>query len=147
MSSGRYDERGQVTPLILAFTAVVVLLVAVVVDASVAYLERQRLDALADGAALRGADLGAQGREAYDAGLAAGDLVISRVEAERAVHAYLRSVGAHRAHPGLRVRVRVTGNRVVVELAAPVDLPLDVPGAPLRPTVRSTGAAVVDPEE
>jgi hypothetical protein len=140
------DERGSSTPLVLGFAAIVLMLVVVVVDASVAYLERQRLDSLADGAALYGADLGAQGTEAYDGGLAAGDLDLSSAEAERAVHDYLRDVAAHRSHPGLRAAVRITGDRLVVELTAPVDLPLDLPGAPVSPTVRSVGSAVVDPE-
>ncbi|MFC5729554.1 MULTISPECIES: pilus assembly protein TadG-related protein [Nocardioides] len=139
-------QRGSTTPLIVGFTAVVLLLVAVVIDASVAYLERQRLDALADGAALYGADFGAQGSEAYDGGLATGALEISRAEAERAVRSYLRQVGAHADHPGLHASVRVRGDRVIVEIAAPVDLPLTVPGAPTSPTIRSVGSAVVDPE-
>jgi hypothetical protein len=140
-------QRGSSTPLVLAFTAVILLLVAVVVDASAAYLARQRLDELADGAALQGADLGAQGSDAYDGGLASGDLAISRVEAEQAVRSYLVAVGALGEHPGLRAVVRVDGDRVVVELVAPVDLPLGLPGAPRRPTVRSVGSAVVDPAE
>lgn len=140
--------RGSSTPLIIGFAAVILLLVAVVVDASAAYLARQRLDALADGAALQGADLGAQGTDVYDGGLAGGgDLAISRAEAELAVRTYLRQVGAHADHPGLRAVVRVEGDRVVVELEAPVDLPLRLPGAPERPTVASVGSAVVDPLE
>jgi hypothetical protein len=141
------DQRGSSTPLILAFVAVILLLVAVVVDAGAAFLARQRLDELADGAALQGADLGAQGRDAYDGRLARGDLAISRREAERAVRAYLRETGAHRDHPGLRAEVRVAGDRVVVELVAPVDLPLGLPGGPAAPAVRSVGSAVVDPDE
>lgn len=141
------NQRGSSTPLILAFTAVILLLVAVVVDASAAYLARQRLDELADGAALQGADLGAQGSDAYGGGLATGDLTLSRREAERAVRDYLRAVGAHTDHPGLRAVVRTDGTRIVVELEAPVDLPLGLPGAPNSPTVRSVGSAVVDPAE
>ncbi|KRC46404.1 MULTISPECIES: pilus assembly protein TadG-related protein [unclassified Nocardioides] len=141
------DERGSSTPLIIAFMAVILLLVAVVVDASAAFLARQRLDELADGAALQGADLGAQGRDAYDGGLARDDLAISDREAERAVRAYLRDSGAEQDHPGLRAVVHVDGDRVVVELVAPVDLPLSLPGGPERPSVRSVGSAVVDPEE
>lgn len=141
------DQRGSSTPLILAFTAIILLLVAVVVDASAAYLARQRLDALADGAALQGADLGAQGSDAYDGGLATGDLSIARREAERAVRAYLRDVGAAVDHPGIRAVVRVDDDRIVVELEAPLDLPLSLPGAPEKPTIRSVGSAVVDPEE
>lgn len=141
------SQRGSSTPLILAFTAVILLLVAVVVDASAAYLARQRLDELADGAALQGADLGAQGSDAYDGRLATGDLTLSRAEAEQAVRAYLRDVGAHTDHPGLRAVVRIDGSRIVVELEAPVDLPLGLPGAPDSPAVRSVGSAVVDPAE
>jgi uncharacterized membrane protein len=134
-----------VTPLVLGFAAVVLLLVAVVVDASAAYLARQRLDALADGAALQGADVGAQGAAAYVGGLADGPLTVSRAEAERAVRAYLRATGATRAHPGLRARVEVRGDRVVVVLTAPLALPLRIPGRSVT-TVRAVGAAVVDPD-
>lgn len=140
------EERGSSTPLIIAFMAVILLLVAVVVDASAAYLTHQRLDELADGAALQGADQGAQGSDAYGGGLGSRDLRISRVEAEAAVRAYLRDVGAHADHPGLRAVVRVVGDRVVVELSAPVDLPLHLPGGPDNPSVSSVGSAVVDPE-
>lgn len=140
-------ERGSSTPLLLAFVGIILLLVAVVVDASAAYLARQRLDELADGAALQGADLGAQGRDVYVGGLDDGDLAITRREAERAVLAYLRDSGAQRDHPGLRAAVRVEGDRVVVELVAPMDLPLGLPGAPAVTTVRSVGSAVVDPEQ
>lgn len=141
------DQRGSSTPMIIGFAAVILLLVAVVVDASAAYLARQRLDELADGAALQGADLGAQGSDAYDGGLGTSDLSISRAEAEAAVRAFLRDSGAMRDHPGLRAVVRVDGDRVVVELTAPVDLPLSLPGGPADPSIRSTGSAVVDPEE
>lgn len=139
-------ERGSAAPLVLAFVVLVLMLVAVVVDASAAYLTRQRLDELADGAALQGADLGAQGREVYGDGLGAGPLTVSRREAERAVRAYLRDAGALREHPGLRVTVRVDGGRVLVDLAAPMDLPLGLPGADGRATVRARGSAVVQPE-
>lgn len=141
------SQRGSSAPLVIAFVAVVLLLVAVVVDASAAYLTRQRLDELADGAALQGADGGAQGADVYAGGLGTGTLAISRGEAERAVRAYLRDAGALRAHPGLRAVVRVDGDRVVVELSAPVDLPLRVPGAAERPRVRARGAAVIDPRQ
>ncbi|MDQ6526637.1 pilus assembly protein TadG-related protein [Nocardioides sp. LHD-245] len=139
-------ERGSSAPLVIAFTALVLLLVAVVVDASAAYLARQRLDALADGAALQGADVGAQGADVYDGGLATGGLAISRAEAEAAVRAYLRDSRAAIDHPGIRATVRVDGDRLVVELTAPVDLPLRLPGAPDEPLVRAVGSAVVDPE-
>lgn len=138
--------RGSSTPLVVAFTAVVLLLVAVVVDASAAYLARQRLAALADGAALHGADAGAEGADAYADGLREGDLALSPGEAEAAVHGYLRATGALADHPGLRASVRIEGERLVVTLTAPVDLPLRLPGAPEAAVVRAVASAVVDPE-
>jgi len=138
--------RGSSTPLVVAFTAVVLLLVAVVVDASAAYLARQRLAALADGAALHGADAGAEGADAYADGLREGDLALSPGEAEAAVHGYLRTTGALADHPGLRASVRIEGERLVVTLTAPVDLPLRLPGAPEAAVVRAVASAVVDPE-
>ncbi len=54
--SARRDEAGQATVLIIGFAVVLAMVVAVVTDASAAYLQRQGLDTLADGAALAGAD-------------------------------------------------------------------------------------------
>lgn len=142
----RRGDRGSTLPLILMLGAVLLLLVVVVVDASAAYLRRQELDALADGAALRGADLGAQGAEAYRGGLGESDLEVSVEAARAAVRDYLRSAGAHVDHPGLTATVRVTGDEVLVELSAPVDLPLTMPGVEARPTVRAVAAAVVRPD-
>lgn len=140
------DESGQVSVVIIGFAMVVLLLVAVVVDAGAAYLKRQSLDSLADGAALYGADAAAEGRDVYRGGLGAGDLDLTAGVARGAVRDYLRATGAYAAHPGLRVAVAVQGDRVVVDIVAPVDLPLDIPGAPERPTVGATGAAVVRPD-
>lgn len=139
------STRGSSIPLVVGLAAVVLLLVAVVVDASAAQLTRQRLAVLADGAALQGADLAAQGGAAYEGGIAGHDLALGRVEAERAVRAYLRDAGALRQHPGLRATVRVEGERVVVVLVAGVRLPLRVPGGPSSTTVRAVGSAVVRP--
>jgi len=132
--------------IIIGFAAVVLLVIVVVVDAGAAYLERQSLDSLADGSALYGADAAAEGRDVYRGGLGERDLDLSVGVARAAVHDYLRSAGAYDAHPGLRVSVAVRNDRVVVEIAAPVDLPLTLPGGPERPLVRATGSAVVRPE-
>ena len=143
---GRRDQRGQSTVLIIGFAAVLLLLVAVVVDATAAYLKRQDLDTLADGAALAGADAGAQGRDVYAGGVGAEPLQLTVGVARSGVHAYLASVDAYRTNPGLRVSVSIRDDRVVVRLSAPVDLPLTVPGSPDRPRVNATGSAVTDPE-
>lgn len=139
-------EDGQASVIIVGFALVVLLLVAVVIDATDAYLERQSLDNLADGAALYGADAAAEGKDVYDGGLGQGDLRLSARVARAAVASYLRDAGAHRSHPGLRYRVSVDGTRVRVDISAPVDLPLAIPGAPERPEVSAVGSAVVRPE-
>ena len=146
MARQQRDERGQVSVIIIGFALVVLLLIVVVVDAGATYLKRQSLDSLADGAALYVADAAAEGRDVYSGGLGEGDLDLSAGVARAAVHEYLRSAGAYDAHPALRVSVVVRGDRVVVEIVAPVDLPLSLPGGPKRPTVSATGSAVVRPE-
>lgn len=145
--AGRADERGQASVVIVGFAFVIVMLIVVVIDASAAYLKRQDLNALADGAALRGADLAAQGEEVYTGGLDGTDLALTRAEAHAAVATHLRSIGAHRDHPGLRYTVTVRDDRIVVRVSAPADLPLQLPGSPVDTTVSSTGSAVVRPED
>lgn len=122
----RSDEEGQVALLIVGFFVVAVLLVVVVVDASAAYLRRQQLDALADGAALAAAD-GIQGEQVYHQGLgdrAAIDPALARAYVEE----HLASLGARRDYPGLVPDVRVHGDSVEVVVRAPLDLPLVPPG-------------------
>ena len=141
---GRADE-GQATVMIIGFAIVLAMLVALVVDASAAYLQRQGLDTLADGAALRGADLGATGEETYTHGVPADDLALTPEAVRAAVHSYLSDVGAYASYPGLSFDVAVDGtqHRVTVTVRAPLDLPLTVPGSPGRASVGSTGSAVV----
>lgn len=142
------DERSQVTVLIVGFAAIVLLLIGVVVDATAAYVQRQGLDSLADGAALHGSDLGATGRDVYTGGVTDAPLEITRARARTAVADYLASVGAHRRYPGLRYEVSVVGGaqRVVVRLRAPVDLPLAIPGSPGSASVAATGSSSVVPD-
>ena len=122
----RRDEQGQTALLIIGFFLVAVLLVVVVVDASAAYLRRQELDALADGAALAAAD-GLQGAQVYEQGL--GERAAIDPELARAhVADYLQRLGAARDYPGLRPAVDVRGDTVLVELRAPLELPLVPPG-------------------
>ena len=69
MSPPSRSESGQATILIVGLATVLAMGVAVVTDASAAYLQRQGLDNLADGAALAGADLGAAGDDVYTGGI------------------------------------------------------------------------------
>lgn len=145
----RRDERGQTSILIVGFAIALLMGMAVVVDASAAYLQRQGLDTLADGAALAGADGGTQTDDVYDEGLSGERLDQGAASARAAVADYLRAVSASRRFPGLTHTVRVTGDTVEVDVRAPVDLPFEIPGAPYRPTVSAGGSAVitVDREE
>jgi len=130
-------ERGQATVLIVGFFIVAVLLVVVVVDASAAYLRRQRLDSLADGAALAATE-GVQEEQIYTHGVGE-RLALDPATARVDVVTYLRGVGAYAGYPGLSVRVVTTGNQVQVEVSAPLELPL-IPAGWTR-TTRVTGRA------
>ena len=137
------DERGQASILIVGFAVLIAMVVALVVDSSAAYLQRQGLDTLADGAALRGADLGATGKDVYQGGVPQDSLALTPAQARAAVGAYLSETGAYDRYPGLSYTVRIDGDRVEVSLHAPLDLPLSIPGSPERATVGATGSAVV----
>ncbi len=141
----RRDESGQVTMLIIGLCGVLAMGVAVVTDASAAYLQRQGLDSLADGAALAGADLGAAGDDVYTGGLGADRLAITEAEARAAVAAYLQRAGAHARYPGLTFSVSAdpATQTIRVRLRAPLQLPLTVPGGPESASIGATGAAVV----
>ena len=136
------SERGTVTLLVVGFAVVLLMMAAVVTDASAAYLQRQSLDTLADGAALTAADAGASGDEAYGEGL---DADVARA----AVFGYLRRVGAFARYPGLTATVSVdsTARRVLVEVHAPLHLPLHLPGSPEHADVGARSAATVGVDE
>ncbi len=140
------EEHGQATVMIIGFAIVLAMVVALVVDASAAFLRRQGLDTIADGAALRGADLGATGKETYTGGLPDRELALSPAAVRAAVDAYLSGIGAYRKFPGLTFEVGVDGarRRVTVTVHAPLHLPLTVPGAPGTTSVGATGSAVVE---
>jgi hypothetical protein len=130
-----------VTPLIIGFTVVVALLVAVVVDASAAYLRRQGLNSAADAAALAATD-GIQGEQVYAHGL--GERAeIDPVTAHRYVADYFATSGIRSRFPGLDYSVETTANTVVVRVRTRLDLPLRVPGVGTDVPVTGTAASVV----
>ena len=134
-------EAGQTSLLIVGFAVVLVMLVAVVVDASAVYLRRQGLDNLADGAALAAAD-GVQGEQVYTGGL--GDRAqIDPEAARRYVADYLAATGAWSSYPGLTYAVEAGGEAVVVRVSAPLDLPITPPGWVRRPVVSARAASYV----
>ena len=134
-------ERGTASVMIVGLAVVAIMLVGVVVDASAAYLRRCGLDSLADGAALAAAD-GVQGRQVYEGGLgerAQIDPDVARLYVEQ----YLRDTGAARRYPGLRYDVDAGVDRVVVQVTAPLDLPITPPGWERRPVIAGTAASFV----
>ena len=139
----RRGDQGSVTLLIIGFASILLMAIVVVIDASAAYLQRQGLDNLADGAALYGADLGST--DVYANGVDAARLAQEEAAVEAAVREYLVRAGAGRKYPGIDVGVRINaaGRSVTVLLRAPLDLPLAIPGSPSRPVVGASSTAAV----
>jgi uncharacterized membrane protein len=110
-------ERGTVTVMTIGFLLLLGLLTVVVVDSSSAFLERQRLNNLADGAALAAAD-------GLDEAGFYGDhrVVLDPDEARQLASEYL-------AGEDLRdVEVSADGDTVSVHLERELDLALTPPG-------------------
>lgn len=139
----RRDERGQITVLIIGFAAVLVMAVVMVVDASAAFLQRQALGNLADGAALYGADIGSTA--VYVDGVPDEHLTQQRVSVQAAVEEYLDRTRARDRYPGIEAAVIVdqAAGRVAVRLTAPLDLPLHLPGTTRSVRVSATSSASV----
>jgi Flp pilus assembly protein TadG len=117
----RQGEQGQLTLLVIGFAAILLVLVAVVVDASQAVLLRRSLASLADGAALAAVQAASE-RILYTQGPGA-TLPLDPAAARAAVVDYL--AGTESSITDLRlVDVAVAQGRVTVVLSAPVDLPL-----------------------
>ncbi|MFT3874742.1 MAG: pilus assembly protein TadG-related protein [Nocardioides sp.] len=142
------DETGQTTIFIVGLAIVLLMTVVMVVDASAAYLRRQGLDNLADGAALAGADAGAAGEEVYTEGVDPERLRQFAARARAGVADYLARSDARGRYPGLTYAVSVDSARrtVTVSVRAPLDLPLTVPGSPAHPVIGAAGSAIVAPD-
>ena len=135
------SQTGSVTPLIIGFAVVIMLLVAVVVDVSAAFLRRQGLNSAADAAALAATD-GIQGEAVYTQGL--GDRAEIDPAAARAfVAAYVEGSGLRRRFPGLDYSVETRANTVIVRVRTPLDLPFRVGGVGGAVPVTGTAASVV----
>lgn len=135
------SERGQVSVLVVGFFVIALLLVAVAVDASAAYLRRQGLANLADAAALAAAD-GVKAEQVY-AGHLDEPAPIDPAAARRYAAAYLAQVRAAKKYTGLTFEVGVSGRAVTVTVHARVDLPIAPPDWEDQPTVSAESAAYV----
>ena len=143
MTRGRRgDEQGSVLLLVIGFAGLLLVLVAVVVDASVVFLAKRAAASAADGAAVTAAqalDLDA----VHTSGLGA-RLPLSDELARSRVAAYEGRVRAEQ--PGLRLTVRLQGATAVVTATRPVDLPFRLPGiAPVQVQARASAEAPVLP--
>ena len=137
---GLRDERGQMTVLIIGFTAVILMMIVVVTDISKVFLVRRDLDATADGAVLSAAN----GLAAvYAQAGASGNAEIDPEEARRLTAEYQDSVGAGNRFDGLDWSDDVTGTTVTVQLSSSVDLPFEPPGWQGSAEIASDAAAVV----
>ena len=137
----RRGEAGQVSVLIVGFAAILLLQLGVVVDASAAFLQRQAIESVADGAALAAAD-GIAEEHVYTHGL--GETAqIDPAAASRYVADYLARAGAAGRFPGLRWSVQPAGDSVTVWLTAPLRLPVAPPGWVQTAYVDGIASAVV----
>lgn len=141
MTRSSRGERGTVAVLVIGFFLAALLMVAVVVDASAAYLRRQGLAGLADAAALAAAD-GVLADRAYAGHLGAPGTIDGR-SARRYALAYLEEVGAQDQYPGLRIDVGAAREAVTVRLSSPLRLPIAPPGWGGAPVITAQAAALV----
>lgn len=138
------DQRGQTTPMIVGFFFILAILTAVVVDSSAAYLQRQSLANLADGAALAGADGGTQGEDAYTNGFGDDRARLDEATARVAVREYFAMTESHKKYPGFTYDVTVADQTVIVRVSSVLNLPLTVPGASDSARVGATGSSVAE---
>jgi uncharacterized membrane protein len=135
------NERGQVTIMIVTFVICLGLGISAVTDIAAAYLRRQAATSLADGAALSASDAAAAVAvygEADDEFVA-----IDEPAAREAVSAYLRSIDAYAAYPGLHVDVSVDHYRITVVLTMPYELPVNLPGVRDATTIHAESTATM----
>lgn len=141
IARSRGDD-GSVLPLVIGFVVVVLLLVGVVTDTSVLWLQRRALQSTVDGAALAGAQ--AVDLQAVYAGGAHGDLPLaSTATVRRAVRRYLAATPSDDRLPAFRATTSVGGSVVTVAGRSAVSLPFTTLLTGRRVTVRADASAVL----
>ena len=110
-------ERGSITVMSIGFLLLLGALTVVVVNASAAFLQRQELNNLADGAALVAAD-GLDAAAFYERQ----EVVLSEPDVQSLVTRYISGSSAQ------LTALEVVGDRVRVRISRPMDLPLVPPG-------------------
>ncbi len=142
----RGDDDGQVLLLVIAYAALALVLVTVVVGASAVYLERKRLLAVADAAALDAADA-LDTAALYERGAGPGGVPLTDASVRRSVEDYVRSVNAPGRFYSFAIGVPTgtpDGRTAEVTLVATARIPLVSyvladfsDGIPLRVTARA----------
>ncbi len=141
IARSRGDD-GSVLPLVIGFVVVVLLLVGVVTDTSVLWLQRRALQSTVDGAALAGAQ--AVDLQAVYAGGAHGDLPLaSTATVRRAVRRYLAATPSDNRLPAFRATTAVDGPVVTVSGRSTVSLPFTTLLTGRRVTVQADASAVL----
>jgi uncharacterized membrane protein len=110
-------ERGSITVMSIGFLFLLGTLTVVVVNASAAFLQRQELNNLADGAALAAAD-GLDAAAFYERR----EVFLNAADVQSLVVQHISGSEAR------LTALAVDGDRVHVRLARPMDLPLVPPG-------------------
>jgi uncharacterized membrane protein len=122
----RSDDSGQVLLLIIAYTAIALALVTVVIGASAVHLERKQLLAVADAAALDAADA-LETAELYGRGAEPGSVPLSSRSVRASVQDYVTSVGAPATFSDFAVAASTgspDGHTAEVTLVARARLPI-----------------------
>lgn len=127
-------EEGTITVMAVGFLIFLGLLAVVVVNSSAAFLQRQQLDNLADGAALAAAD-----GLSEDAFYRTGEITLDDGQARELVRDYVSSGDIRIA------RVQTEGDRVSVRLERTVGLAFAPPGWESRTTIVSEATAQLRP--
>jgi uncharacterized membrane protein len=117
----RTRERGSITPLVLGFGTIILLLIVVVIDTSKAFLYQRALHAVADGAALAATN-GIDTSAIYEGGIVDNRVILSRALAQEKVSEYMAGV---QGVPNASCAVAdVTANQVTVDCNGTVRLPI-----------------------
>lgn len=125
------EERGQITVMTIGFFVFLGLLAVVVVNSSAAFLQRQELDNLADGAALAAAD-GLSEAAFYRDG-ADSAVELDPAEASRLVSRYVAASGDAVGD----IAVTTTGDEVHVRIERTISLAIAPPGWSSQTTIVS----------
>jgi uncharacterized membrane protein len=141
MRRPRGDD-GSVLPLVVGAVVVVLLLVGVVTDTSVLWLQRRALQSTVDGAALAGAQ--AVDLASVYAGGAHGDLTLAPAAVRRAVRRYLAATPSDDDLPHFRLTsTTVDGSVVTVAASSTVTLPFTTLLSGRGVVVRADASAVL----